>query len=92
MQIKCEYKSVGSWLATAELDHNLLLNGEFSTQILLEISLQNTTAKVKLWSIFEVARDCRLQRAHSLVWNLKLRAHVLSASKLSCDWSSAPSK
>ena len=31
-----------------------------------------------------------MQRVYSR-WNLKLRAHVLSATRLSCHWSSAPS-
>ena len=61
MQITCEHKLACSWLAASELDHNLFLNLEFCTQSLLEIRLQNTKVKLKLWSLFEVASDCRMQ-------------------------------
>ena len=60
MQITCEHKLACSWLAASELDHNLFLNLEFSTQSLLEIRLQNTTVNLKLWSLFEVASDSRM--------------------------------
>lgn len=46
------------------------------TVSLLELCLQNKTTKVQLWSVFEVAHDCRILRAHSL-GNLVLCAHLL---------------